>query len=156
MADQKYENKFALIIGNEDYSELSKNENWRKVLSNFHVYPFIFEGSTYNTIEHAFQSQKIKIVNPEIASYFTLESKHFIGKGDGSIAQKHRKIVILSKSDLEKWESINVMEQIAIEKYKQCNSAMSILKLTKNAELWHQVFRQSPVRFHHLEKIRKK
>ncbi len=50
-------------IGNEDYLELNKHKNWRKVLSNFHVYPFIFEGKTYNTIEHAFQSKKISIVN---------------------------------------------------------------------------------------------
>ncbi len=46
------------------------------------------------------------------------------------------------------------MEQIAIEKYSQCKEAMVILKLTNNAELWHQVFRSQPIRLFHLEKIR--
>ena len=39
-----------------DYTELAKIKDWRKVLSNFHYCPFVFEGKTYNTIEHVFQS----------------------------------------------------------------------------------------------------
>jgi hypothetical protein len=37
-------------------------KNWRKILSNFHLCPFQYKEYTYNSIEHAFQSQKIALV----------------------------------------------------------------------------------------------
>ena len=138
------------------YLELSKIKDWRKVLSNFDVNPFIFEGKTYRTIEHVFQSKKISLVDPIKADFFTMESGHDIGKGDGLIAQKNRKLVVLNKSDLEKWFHISkdIMEKAAIAKYSQCPVAMNILKLTGDTELWHVVSRKKPVRFIHLERIR--
>jgi hypothetical protein len=45
------------------YNDLAKIKDWRKILSNFHIFPFIYEGNTYNTIEHAFQAKKINIVD---------------------------------------------------------------------------------------------
>ena len=30
------------VNNGSNYEDLSKNKNWRKVLSNFHEYPFIF------------------------------------------------------------------------------------------------------------------
>jgi len=140
----------------EKYTELSKIKDWRKVLSNFHVSPFVFDGKTYNTIEHVFQSKKIALVDPIKADFFTLESGHEIGHGDGLVAQKHRKVVLLKKPDLDRWFQISgdVMERAAIAKFAQCPEAMNVLKLTGDAELWHIVSRKKPVRFFHLEKIR--
>ena len=79
------------------YHALASIPEWRKVLSNFDVNPFVFEGKTYNTIEHVFQSKKIALVNPEKADFFTMESGHPIGQGDGLMAQKNRKLVVLGK-----------------------------------------------------------
>ena len=62
------------------YNELNKIPNWRRILSNFYTEPFIFEGKTYNSVEHAFQSYKISLVDKTKADYFTLESNHPIGK----------------------------------------------------------------------------
>ena len=140
----------------EKYIEISKIKDWRKVLSNFHVSPFVFEGKRYNTIEHVFQSKKIALVDPAKADFFTLESGHEIGQGDGSVAQKNRKLVVLQKPELDTWFRIsgNVMEKAAIAKFTQCPEAMYVLKLTGDAELWHIVSRKKPVRFLHLEKIR--
>ena len=83
------------------YKELDKIRNWRQILSNFYTEPFKFENKTYNSVEHAFQSYKIGLVNKEKAEYFTLDSNHPIGLGDGNIAQKNRKLVILNKEQLE-------------------------------------------------------
>ena len=61
----------------KDYEELSQIKDWRKILSNFYVAPFKYNGKTWNTIEHAFQSKKIELVDEKLAEKFTLES------GDG-------------------------------------------------------------------------
>lgn len=138
------------------YTELLQIKDWRKVLSNFHVYPFQFEGKTYNTIEHIFQAKKIELVDKDKALWFTLESGHEIGIGDGEIARKNRKLCKLNGVQLKQWCEIKdtIMYSAAVEKYKACEEAQYILQNTKNAELWHIVSRSKPVRFEHLERIR--
>ena len=138
------------------YDELGKIKNWRKVLSNFHMYPFKYEGKIYNTIEHVFQAKKIEIVDKEKAYWFTADSGHEIGLGDGEVARKNRKLVKLNKDELIVWGMMKdqVMYDASIEKYEACEEAREVLKATKNAQLWHIVSRGKPVRFEHLEKIR--
>jgi len=140
----------------EKYRSLAAIPDWRKMLSNFDVNPFVFEGKTYRTIEHVFQSKKIALVDPVKADYFTVESGHSIGQGDGVVAQKNRKLVILGKKELDTWfqMSQHVMESAARAKYSQCPEAMVVLISTGDAELWHVVSRKKPVRFEHLERIR--
>jgi hypothetical protein len=70
------------------YAELAAIKDWRKVLSNFHVCPFVYEGYTYKTIEHVFQAKKIELADKEKALWFTIESGHPIGQGDGDVARK--------------------------------------------------------------------
>ena len=65
----------------KDYEELSQIKDWRKILSNFYVAPFKYNGKTWNTIEHAFQSKKIELVDEKLAEKFTLESGDGIGRG---------------------------------------------------------------------------
>lgn len=138
------------------YDDLSKIKNWRKILSNFHVCPFKYEGFTYNTIEHVFQAKKIEIADKDKALYFTLESGHEIGSGDGDVARKNRKLVKLNDEQLKEWCKIKdiIMHDAAIAKYKACPEARIVLKATNNAQLWHIVSRSQPIRFTHLEQIR--
>lgn len=138
------------------YTKLASIKDWRKILSNFHVCPFKYQGKTYNTIEHVFQSEKIKLVSPDKALLFTVESGSEIGLGDGEIARKNRKLVKLDANKLAEWGRIKdkIMADAAVEKYKVCKEAREVLKATGNAQLWHIVSRDSPVRFEHLEKIR--
>ena len=138
------------------YTELATFKDWRKVLSNFHVCPFKYDGKTYNTIEHVFQAEKIAIVDTQKAEYFTVESGHEIGIGDGEMARKNRKLCKLNDAQLKEWGKIKdtIMHDAAVEKYKACQEAREILKATKNAQLWHIVSRSKPVRFEHLEQIR--
>lgn len=136
------------------YAGLPKD--FRKMLSNFHVAPFEYEGLTFRTIEHAFQAKKIALENVAIAYKFTVESGDIIGQGDGAMAQKHRKLVMLDKAQLACWDHIkeDIMYEAALAKYTQNPEAARVLKATGNAELWHIVSRRQPVRFKHLEKIR--
>lgn len=140
----------------EEYQTLDNIPHWRKVLSNFHYCPFKYNGYTYNTIEHVFQAEKIRLANPEKSYWFTVESGHEIGQGDGALAQKNRKLVRLTSEQLAEWNQIkhDIMESAAIEKYKTCSHARKVLRATRDAELWHVVSRQKPTRFTHLERIR--
>ncbi len=97
-------------------------------------------------------------------TYKTLKVVSFSGiaYGDGALAQKKRKLVKLTPEQLIVWSgmSIETMKSIAIAKYTQNpgSIASTVLKNTKDAELWHIVTsRGKPselVRFEHLEYIR--
>ena len=138
------------------YNELNNIDNWRKILSNFHEYDFQYNGKWYRTIEHAFQSKKIELEDKEKSEWFSIDSNNDIGKGNGTIAKKNRKLVKLSNENIKKWSLIKneIMYEISYEKYKQCLIAKEVLKETKDSELWHIVLRSKPIRFIHLEKIR--
>ncbi len=144
----------------DDYTALWEQfPDFRKMLSNFDCsVDFKYEGHMYRSIEHVFQAKKIAIVDEHKAFWFTIDSKHDIGIGDGQIAQKNRKLVKLAAEDLAKWGNMKdeVMYDAAIAKYNTCNEARVMLISTNNSELWHIVARSVPTRFVHLEKIREK
>ena len=148
------------------YAELSTIPDFRQQLSNFDIKPFKWTGegvlespfpadTEWNTIEHAYQASKFKTTNHgDLANEFTLTSGSDLGKGDGSLAQKNRKKIVIK--DIQKWNDISdkVMEDIARAKYSQNQDRLKMLKATNHAELWHSVPRSSAIRFMHLEKIR--
>lgn len=138
------------------YTELNKIKNWRKILSNFYIEPFIYENKTYNTVEHAFQAQKIALVDKLKSEYFTIESNHNIGIGDGLIARKNRKIILLNKEQLKYWDTIkqDIMIRITYQRILQSNTYKNILKLTNKAELWHVISRVGLIRNKYLEELR--
>jgi predicted NAD-dependent protein-ADP-ribosyltransferase YbiA (DUF1768 family) len=138
------------------YSELNKIDNWRKKLSNFYTEPFTYEGKRYNSVEHAFQSYKIALVSKEKAEYFTLDSNHPIGQGDGSVAQKNRKLVVLDNEQLKTWDGIkhDLMKNISLQRILQSDIYKNILLMTGKAELWHVVVRKGIVRNKYLEELR--
>jgi predicted NAD-dependent protein-ADP-ribosyltransferase YbiA (DUF1768 family) len=145
-----------IVADNSLYEELGKITDWRKILSNFHMYPFKYEGKTYNTIVHVFQAKKIEIVDKDKALWFTVECGNDIGLGDGEMARKHSKLCKLSGEQLKLWGTMkdDVMYRAAVAKYKACKEARDVLKMTNGSQLWHIVTRGKPLRFEHLEKIR--
>jgi len=149
--------KNEIVADFNKYEDLNKIKNWRQILSNFHEYPFTYKNFKYNTIEHCFQSQKIKLVSNEIAHNFTIDSGNIIGYSGGEVARKNRKIVILNKDQLEAWnENKNmIMKDICYIKYMQCIEYKRVLDLTMDAELWHIVARSKyPLHTKYLEEIR--
>ena len=139
-----------------DYKDLSKIENWRRILSNFHTSPFVYNDKKYNSVEHAFQASKINIASPKIAKTFEIDSKSELGLGDGLMARKARKIVVLNKKNIEDWDKIKHETMINIwrAKYAQCEISKKVLLATNNAELWHGMMRSRPIRQIGLELVR--
>jgi len=154
------------VANPSDYKELSTIDQFRKQLSNFDVAPFVWtgegvleksfpSGTTWNSIEHAYQASKFKTYKHDAFAYeFSLTSDTPLGKGDGALAQSNRKKIVIK--DMKKWNDMSdaVMEDIAHAKYSQNPDRLKMLKATQQAELWHHVSRSKPIRFIHLEKIR--
>ena len=150
-------NKNEFINNPDEYLELNKIKNFRRYLSNFHDYEFIYNGNSYRTVEHAFQGAKISLANKEEGLKFTIDSKHEIGLGDGKIARKNRKLVILNKEQIIEWNKIknNIMYEIVLEKFKACDICRDILLKTNNCQLWHTFPRMKyPIRCYYLEQVR--
>ena len=123
-----------------EYDELNKIKDWRKMLSNFYVAEFNYNGNTYYTAEHAFQAKKIELVDSAKAYFFCIESGNIIGTTkDGNIARKNRKLVILDDESIKIWNEIkhNIMKEILICKFTQNNELSNVLLLTKKAILLH-------------------
>lgn len=156
------------VANPEDYKELSQIDDWRKILSNFHICQFDYDYYTYNTIEHAYHAEKFRRIKfldeknqdayDQIAFNLTVDSGSKLGLGDGNDARKIRKFIIMSDKQKEYWDSISrdVMKNISISKYSRSVVSRKVLKLTNDAKLLHIVSR-SPVkdRFTWLEDIRK-
>ena len=123
-----------------EYDELNKIKDWRKMLSNFYVAEFNYNGNTYYTAEHAFQAKKIELVDSAKAYFFCIESGNIIGTTkDGNIARKNRKLVILDDESIKIWNKIkhNIMKEILICKFTQNKELGNVLLLTKKAILLH-------------------
>jgi len=90
-----------------DYNELNKIKDWRKMLSNFYVAEFTYNGKTYYTAEHAFQAKrKLVILDDENIKIWN--------------GIKH-----------------NIMKEILLCKFTQNIELGNVLLLTKHAILLH-------------------
>lgn len=147
-------NEYVSNINN--YKELANIKDWRKILSNFYEFPFIYKEKIYNTVEHAFQSEKIRLMDDKLADTFALDSDSSLSKGSGENARNNRKLVILSKDKLIMWDNIKnkVLRDILYEKFTQCDICKKVLLDTRKAELWHGAPRVAKSRQYDLEHIR--
>ena len=145
------------VTNPKEYSQLNEITDWRKVLSNFYVAPFVYNGATYNTIEHALQSEKIRLVDPEKANWFSVESGNSIGQGDGFIARKNSKTFTLNEENTLKWNAIKhtVLHNLLLAKFTQVIVARHAILSTRQAALLHRSSRGGAIqRQFILEKIR--
>ena len=123
------------------YKELSLILNWRKMLSNFWIAPFQLKGKTYRTVEHYFQSEKLRLVDAELADSFTVESGTPLGmQGTGLEARQMRKARLLTPEQLKVWDQKKdyVMEKAWVAKFQQNPALQTMLLATQQAELWHR------------------
>lgn len=146
------------------YSELEKIKNWRKVLSNFYISPFIVDDNTWNSVEHFFHAVKFRNGKKSSKEYdfyktFTLDSKSpwcedaFLAKQAGKAGRVSE---ITGKTFRKKIGGINIPEDIKMRqdfytagipeklqkiaflaKFTQNPELKHILLATKDAELWH-------------------
>lgn len=139
------------------YAALAGVRHWRRMLSNFWPADFMLGERTFRTVEHAFQAAKIAVVDPAVAERFALESGTELARGDGVVARKHRKLVLLDDAQLRSWECCkrSAMREAMHAKFSQHETLRAVLLATRLAELWHGTGRgQPPVRIEDLEMIR--
>lgn len=157
-----------------DYKELSKEKNWRKVLSNFHIVsnPFELDGHTWNSVEHYYQASKFQGYTEKSEKHdfylkFTAESASEISKdpvkakkyGGKDKSGKYRKKHILMDDDFFNGKHKISMERAQRAKYTTDKYSQKILLLTNNAKLVHlEKVRGGPsklITFYDTMKIRK-
>lgn len=121
------------------YTKLASIPNWRQILGNFYECAFIYEGRTYLTLEHALQAKKFQGIDLTLFESFAQESKSKLAYRGGAEARKMRKTILLTATQLEKWdqEKISHVENMQWEKFSQCQKAKEVLLATQEAELWH-------------------
>lgn len=124
--------------------------------------PFMFQGKTYKSHEHALQSSKFRVNGYyDVADSFAIESRSKLRQSSGLGARKARKKINLSSEELEKWKSSidrikDEIQNYSFEcKYTQCPTANKALKYTLNAQLISGVPRMKKIRCLRLEKTRK-
>lgn len=149
------------------YSILSSIPMWRQILSNFYVSEFTYVRDgiplRYRTAEHAFQGAKIAMsdslqepLERRVSYQFSLNSRSALSRGDGDAARRARKIVVLDRQQLQKWNRIkdSVLKAILIAKFTQDLHAGRTLIATLDAELWHGAPRVPKSRQLVLEEVR--
>lgn len=111
------------------YDGLVKIPHWRRFLSAQHEFPFQWNGSTWASVDQAFQQ-----------AYIGLADK------DGSRLSKHMQV---------QWDLIkdDLYREIFREKFVQCKAAYYILCETRDAELW-SLENKKPVRCWAIEHVR--
>ena len=144
------------VKNEEDYEELSKIKDWRKVLSNFNENPFFYGGYCWKTVEHAFQAHKFKDLDKDLFESFTLNSGSDLANGTGLDAQKMRKAIKLNSKQIKEWNEISgeLMKELWIAKFTQDELSRKVLLATNNAQLLHGVPRKPLERWISLETIR--
>jgi predicted NAD-dependent protein-ADP-ribosyltransferase YbiA (DUF1768 family) len=154
----------------DDFSELGKIPNWRKVLSNFYIYPINIDDLTFNSVEHYYQGSKFQHDNPEYFKTFSLESdspwskdpreakkmggKHFLKhlKNFPSYFNKFKNVQ-LDSDFFTKHHSFHLKKALCA-KFKKDGLPHKVLLNTKNAELWHGTRGVPASRQYILEEIR--
>lgn len=146
-----------LLIDGDDFSELENIKNWRRVLSNFHYEPFIWENKEWSCIEEAFQAAKFGSENYDTFQIAVRNKSKNLKEDAGKVSQSLRKWKKLTDDQLKEWDDkkYKIMKDISIAKYNQSEIGRKVLKFTKNATLMHSLVRKSnKLHFKHLEEIR--
>lgn len=112
-----------------DFDRLVKIPNWRRFLSASHEFPFVWNSSTWTSVDEAYQQAQAGLADK-----------------DGKRLSKHMQT---------QWDMIKdeIYYEIFKEKIVQCKTACSVLSATRTAELWC-LENKKPSRCHVLERIR--
>jgi predicted NAD-dependent protein-ADP-ribosyltransferase YbiA (DUF1768 family) len=140
----------------ESYAELKKIVNWRRILSNFHHFPFHYDDKVWISVEHAFQAKKVSLECKETAKTFSMNSGSDLSRSQGYDARKAGRGKFISVKNLELWDVMkhSVMEDIVRCRFGDDVVSRNISKKTGSAQLWHNVPRMKIQRMLIHEKIR--
>jgi predicted NAD-dependent protein-ADP-ribosyltransferase YbiA (DUF1768 family) len=156
---------------NDNYEELSKIKNWRKMLSNFYIAPFVLDDNTWNSVEHFFHAIKFRNGKKPSSNYDYYKTFSLYGDRPwstdpifakqagkaGRISETTGKIYdkkigeykipkdVTLRPDFYTNKIDKKLESLAfLAKFTQNEELKKMLLATGNAELWHYVGRGSP------------
>lgn len=157
---------------NDEFKELDKEKNWRRIMSNFHVAPFKLDKMSgkdlkWSSVEHYYQANKYKN-EKEFYYLFTMNSKTELSKnanlakkagGKGNTSKKYRQElgfsdVMLDPNFFKDKKNEKIMEDAQRAKYTQNEKEKNILLLTKKAKLQHFSRGSSAIIFYDTMRIR--
>jgi predicted NAD-dependent protein-ADP-ribosyltransferase YbiA (DUF1768 family) len=157
----------------DNFKELNKIKDWRKMLSNFYIAPFTLDTHNkeilkWSSVEHYYQANKYK-TTPKLYYLFTMNSDSELSKDaklaqkagrKGKTADKYRKELGFDSPPLDTTFFKNknnekIMENAQRAKYKQNKPLSNMLKLTNNAKLAHYSRGKEPIVFYDTMRIRK-
>ena len=148
------------------FTKLAKLKDWRKVLSNFYVAPFILDGLHWSSVEHFYQGSKFKCTNYNYYKQFSLDSGSELSKdpymaksGGGKTGKikgkQFRPIDVQIDPNFEASGSKELaMYRGQMAKYSQNELPRQVLLLTSDAMLTHFSRGQPPVVFYNTMCIR--
>lgn len=149
-----------------DYKDLARVKEWRKILSNFWMQPFTLDGYTWNSVEHFYQGNKFKTTNEKFLRQFTVESNSEIskdptmGKAAGGKTGTYQKKSIRpsyvkgDKKYIDGKPGRDAMLRALAAKFTQNPDLGRVLLATGNAELWHGTRGVKPHREYPIERVR--
>ena len=146
------------VVDLKVYEELNLIPNWRRMFSSFWAEdPFVFEGKTYLSFEHAYQSMKYRINGYiELANTFTLESNHSTSRLIGKEVQRAGRSRKLNEDEIEIW-NVNMRDiknKIYRAKFTKESNPGKALIATKNAQLINSGPRIKKIHCTRLEMLR--
>jgi len=155
----------------DDYEELRSIKDWRKMLSNFYISPFILDDQSWNSVEHFFHAIKYRDGKKSGRNYdyyktFAIDgglpwSLNPVGAKQagkaGRVSATTGKIYdkkidgikvpkdVFMRPDFYSRQIERKLQSIAfLAKFTQNEDLKKMLLATKDAELWHYVGRGSP------------
>lgn len=148
-----------------EYKELNKIKDWRKILSNFYIAPFTLDGYKFASVEHYYHYRKFNKNNLDFALTFTYNSNASYSKDStkaksaGSKTGKGRESKYKNiKIDPNFYNSKNIHDVFVksmFSKFTQNPQLINALLYTNNAELLHGTRGKPIERMYSLEQVRK-
>lgn len=135
--------QLASTTPSDRYAKLASMPGWRKVLSQFHVEEFEFDGCTFRTAEHAWHYTKLKTIGQsDKADEFTTDKGRDIGMRSPAYAKRaggKRGIHAMSKEEILTWDALKreKIDDMLYAKFSSCALAREVLEATGNAEVLH-------------------
>lgn len=139
------------------YSNLKSYPNWRRMFSSFWSDdPFVYEGKTYLSYEHAYQASKFILNNLKFGYKFTIESGHDYSKLLGIDVQRAGRIKKLSTNQINVWNKAvqEIKTKIYRAKFTLTTNPGLVLLATQNAELVNAGPRIKKIRCTRMELLR--
>jgi predicted NAD-dependent protein-ADP-ribosyltransferase YbiA (DUF1768 family) len=147
-----------------NFTELAKNKDWRKKLSNDWVQPFVLDNHKWNSVEHYYQACKFKQFDQDFYLSFSLDSGTELSKDPAmatAAGSKSGKLkgILLRPLQVEidpDFKKSNVVMEAQTAKFTQHADLKNLLLATRNAKLSHYRRAAPPEVFNELMILRDK